>query len=419
MTDIEGLRAAMHTAVDGEKASADELIRQVMRRHRRHTIRVACITVLAALAVAVPGAITLHDWLGAPGPVPPANRNPHPARHLPAKITGLPMPAGTDFQFLVSAGNGAAWYSTATRQAEHISGLPRSQGGYQFSGVYGGWMARSNNTASQCAASNQCAGPPKEFYFIADGSLTATQIGAGYWVEASSRPGAVWLWTYPRASAKFTGSATAQLISTTGRPLGPRYHLPADWLPITGIGSYLQLNNNLNNNLTILWDPRTGRVLRHLDNVIATGPEQIAWSRACRGCRVQILNVSTGTTVTTPIPGGNPVAIDCPNLLCPGLNATFSDDGRLLAVQQPGRELEVFDTHSGTLAAIPGTALSSADWQNFGWQPGSHRLVISAGPNSRPGPAQLAYWQPGDAVLRVATVRNLRAIAEVQTGQLG
>ena len=228
-------------------------------------------------------------------------------------------------------------------------------------------------------------------------------------MAASSRPGAVWLATYPRASAEFHGSATAQLISTTGRPLGPRYRLPADWLLITGVGSYLQLNNNLNNNRTILWDPRTGRVLRHFDNVLATGPEQIAWSRGCRGCRVQILNVSTGTTVTTPISGRNPAS----------LGAAFSDDGRLLAVQLPGGEIQVFDTATRTLTAIPGTALSGADWQNFGWQPGSHRLVISAGPNSAVGPSQLAYWQPGDAALRVATVRNLREITELQTGQPG
>ena len=410
MTDINGLRAAMHAAVDGEKAHADQLIRQVMRRHRRHSIRVACITVLAALAVAVPAAITVHNWLGAPGPVPPAQRPPHPAKHLPTKMTGLPMPAGTNFQFLVSAGSGAAWYSTATRRAEHIGGLPPSQGGYQFSGVNGGWIAVSNqSTSSAPCAVNICAGRPKKFYFIADGSLTATRIGAGYAVAASSRPGAVWLGTYPRASAKFTGSATAQLISTTGRPLGPPYHLPADWLLITGVGSYLQLNNDQNNNLSILWDPRAGRVLRHFDNIIATSPEQIAWSPGCRSCRVQILNVSTGTTVTTPIPGRNPAA----------LGAIFSDDGRLLAVQQPGREIQVFDTATRTLTAIPGTALSTAAWQNFGWQPGGHRLVISAGPNGTVGPAQLAYWQPGDALLRVATVRNLREITELQTGQLG
>jgi len=226
MTDIEGLRTAMHAAVDGEKASADELIRLVKRRHRRHTIRVACIAVLAVVAVAVPAGISLHDRLGAPSPVPQAR----PSRHLPTKMSGQPMPAGTNFRLLVSAGNGAAWYSTAARRAEHIGGLPRSQGGYQFLGVLGGWVAWSYNAASTvCTQGNQCPGPPKEFYFIADGSLTATRIGAGYAVAASSRRGAVWLVTYPRASTNFTGSATAQLVSTTGRPLGPPYRLPADY----------------------------------------------------------------------------------------------------------------------------------------------------------------------------------------------
>ena len=410
MTDIEGLRTAMHAAVDGEKASADELIRLVKRRHRRHTIRVACIAVLAVVAVAVPAGISLHDRLGAPSPVPQAR----PSRHLPTKMSGQPMPAGTNFRLLVSAGNGAAWYSTAARRAEHIGGLPRSQGGYQFLGVLGGWVAWSYNAASTvCTQGNQCPGPPKEFYFIADGSLTATRIGAGYAVAASSRRGAVWLVTYPRASTNFTGSATAQLVSTTGRPLGPPYRLPADYLlgngAGSGVGGDLLLNSNQNNSHTILWDPRTRRVLRHLDNVIATGPAQIAWSQGCRSCRVQVLNVPAGTTVATPIPGRNPAA----------LAAAFSDDGRLLAVQAPGRDAEVFDTASRTLTAIPGTALSSANLQNFGWQAGSHRLVIAAGPNNQPGPAQLAYWQPGDTRLRIATIHTLAEITALQTGAIG
>src|SRR5215470_3726310 len=113
--DIESrLRAAMHAAVDGEDAAADTLIGQVMRRHRRHTIRVAGIAVLAALAVAVSAAITVHDRLGAPGPVPPAHHRTRPPKHLVTMMSGLPMPPGTNFQLLLSAGKGAAWYSTAT-----------------------------------------------------------------------------------------------------------------------------------------------------------------------------------------------------------------------------------------------------------------------------------------------------------------
>jgi hypothetical protein len=398
---------ALATITSGPTPAAAILAQGQRIRRRRRAARAGAVAAVAVLAVAVPAGITVHDRLGAPGPRPAAHPHPHPAKQLPWKMTGLPMPAGTNFQLLVRAGDEAAWYSTATRQTEHIGGLPRLQGGYQFSRVYGGWIAWSNNTPSSPCPAYVCAGRPQKFYFIADGSPTATRIGAGYAVVASSRPGAVWLWTYPRASAKFTGSATVQLISTTGRPLGPRYHVPADWLPIAGVGSYLQLNNNLNNNLTILWDPRTGRVLRHFDNGLATGPEQIAWSPGCQGCRVQILNVSTGTTVT--IPGRNPATF----------NVAFSDDGRLLAVQQLGQEIEVYNTATRTLTAIPGTALNGADWQNFGWQAGSHRLVIAAGPNNLRGPAQLAYWQPGDAVLRVATVRNLREITELRTGQLG
>jgi hypothetical protein len=150
-------------------------------------------------------------------------------------------------------------------------------------------------------------------------------------------------------------------------------------------------------------------VVRPVDNVIAASPEQVAWSPGCQSCRVQILNVSTGKNVTTPIPGRN----------APSLNATFSDDGRLFAVQAPGGEIEVFDTASRTLTAIPGTALSSAEWQNFGWQAGTHRLVISAGSNILPGPAQLAYWQPGDTRLRIATIHNPGEISNLQTGSIG
>jgi hypothetical protein len=56
---------------------------------------------------------------------------------------------------------------------------------------------------------------------------------------------------------------------------------------------------------------------------------------------------------------------------------------------------------------------------NVGWQAGSHRLVVSAGPNNQPGPAQLAYWQPGDTHLRIATIQNPGEISQLQTGALG
>ena len=412
MADIEQqLRSAMHAAVDGEEATASELIRLVRRRHRRHTAWVGSVAVLAILAVAISAAIALHGRVFASAPVSPAQHPPQ--QQLPAELRGLPMPAGTDFQVLTSDSSGAAWYSTAARRTEHIGGLPPSQGGYQFERLSEGWSAESTTISSSPCHSNQCAGQPNQFYFIADGSLTATRIGAGYaqdGVAASSRPGAVWLATYPSATTSIvTGSATAQLVSTTGRPLGPRYRLPADYLLGSGVGSYLLLVNSAQPNLSILWDPRTGRVLRRFDNAIAAGPEQIAWSSGCRSCQVQILNVSTGKNATTQIPGGDPAS----------LNGTFSDDGRLLAVRLPSRELAVFDTDTRTLIPIPGTALNSTESLRFNWQDGGYRLVVTAGPHNQPGPLQLGYWQPGDNRLRVATVRDPREITELETGAAG
>jgi DNA-binding beta-propeller fold protein YncE len=77
MTDIQGrLRTAMHAAVDHEQASADQLIRQVMRRHRRHRRHavLAGISVLAALAVAVPAGLGAFGHL-----LRPAQPNQPPA----------------------------------------------------------------------------------------------------------------------------------------------------------------------------------------------------------------------------------------------------------------------------------------------------------------------------------------------------
>ena len=113
--------------------------------------------------------------------------------------------------------------------------------------------------------------------------------------------------------------------------------------------------------------------------------------------------------MATPIPGSQPA----------NLNATLSDDGRLLAVQLPNRELAVLNTATGSMSRIAGTALSEADFENFDWQDGGHRLVITSGPKSEPGPDQIAYWQPGDTHVYVALVRNLHEISEIETGAVG
>jgi hypothetical protein len=341
------------------------------------------------------------------GGQPPSS---HVTTKLPARMSGLPMPAGMNFEFLVATTRGAGWYSTATRRTEPIAGLPAVFTGYQFERAWGGWVARSVRYDSACNIT-QCAGPPATFYFIPYGSTTATRIGKAYaqdGIDAGSRAGTVWLVTYPRSSASLFGSSYAQLVNTAGQPLGPRYRLPANYLMGRGAGRYLLLDLDLFSDQTQfeLWDPVTGRVLDHFANVVAQGPEQVVWTRGCPRCRVEITNVSTGKTVTTSIPGGQPA----------NLSAALTDDGRLLAVQLPGQDLAIVNTDTGSMTRIAGTALSAADFESFDWQNGGHRLIITAGPNSAPGPDQIAYWQPGDTHLHVATIRNLRELPEIETG---
>jgi hypothetical protein len=411
MSDIEArLCAAMHSAVDGQEASPDELITQVLRRHRLRTRRLAGAAVLAAVAIAVPTVMAVHSTIGRSAR--------HPAGQvttkLPTRMSGLPMPTSMNFEFLIGTERGAAWYSTATRRTEPIAGLPSVFAGYQFGRVWGGWAARAVTYNSPCSIT-ECAGPPATFYFIPYGSTTATRIGKAYaqdGVNPGSRAGTMWLVTYPRSSTSLFGSSFAQLVNTVGQPLGPRYRLPANYLMGRGVGKYLLLDLNTDESQFELWDPATGQVLGHFSNVVAQGPEQVVWTKGCQRCPLEITNVSTGKPVTTSIPG---MGSDQPGK--PGnLSAAVSDDGRLLAVQVPGHELDIVNADTGSMTRITGTALNAAEFESFDWQNEGHRLIITAGPNAAAGPDQIAYWQPGETHLRVATIRNRHELPEIETG---
>jgi hypothetical protein len=410
-----------------QDAVADEemplhLVRLVMRRQRRHRALVAGAAVMVALTVAVSSAIAWYDsraW----GPVSSTgSHRTAPPQRLQTKLTGLPWPAGTDLQLLLATPNGtvASLFSTATRQTAPIAGLPPVPTGYIFFRVQGGWTAEGFRGDPACPPG--CNEPQ---YFIADGSATATSIGTGFLTKPSDRIGAVWLQSFPPGTRNgYTTPPTAQLVSTAGSPEGPLYRLPAGYLIDRAVGSYLLLEPYTAKTPTPpyvyeLWDPLTGKVIHRLDNVAAAAPEEIAWRPNCRGCHLRILNVSTGKTVTTPIPGGQPL----------GLFGTFTDDGKLLAVTLHSGAIGVFNTQSRTLTVVPGTtllarAVPGRTVMTFGWLDGSQRLVITAAPDRCPNnsepipqagptarclfnnslPTQVAYWQPGATRLRLATI---------------
>jgi hypothetical protein len=387
MTDLEHrLRTAMHAAVDAEEASPGELIRKVRRRHRRHTVLV--VTAALAAILAVPAAIATYGAIVRSSPPPVTHKITPKPSSLPSKLSGLPMPAGTQlqFQFLDRSG---AWV-TAGHAVTLIKGLPvPGVRPYTFVRVEGGWVA-SSPVSPACQAPG-CAGPPKEFYFFADGATRATPVGAGYQVASASRPGAVWLMTYPRPSDDIAGtSASAQLLSTAGLPLSHRYRLPAGYLIDRGVGEYLLLSGH--NGANVLWNPRTGQTIRQFADVIGAGPSQVVWTQGCQTCRLQILNLTTGDTVTTRIPGSQ--------LATP--RPVLSDEGKLMAVRLAHGPVGVLNTGNGELTVIAGTALSNAAWLKIGWQGESHRLVIIAGLKANSGFVQFGDWQPGETRLRLA-----------------
>jgi hypothetical protein len=409
MTDIESmLSAAMHSAVDAEEASHSALLGKVRRRHRRHNLAVASAAVLAVLAAVVPAVIAADHLTNSSPPLGHQIEHPTP---LPTQMRGAPMPAGTSFQLVITTADGAAWYSTATHKATPITGLPRSSGGYQFGRNQGGWVLSPSSQKAYGCSSNRCAGPPTDTYFLADGSTKATLIGSGYSVADGSATGSLWLVRYPHPTNDTAREAAhTQLVSWTGRPLGPTYVLPTGYQVWRGAGSYLLLYPAAGEGDVLMWDPRSGHVVRRFTDGIDAGPEQVIWSQGCASCRLEVLNVVTGKNVKTTIPANPPG----------GLNETLSDDGSLLAVQlSPGQGLAVLNTGSGKLTRIPGTALGSAEWLNFSWREGTHQLIVSDGPNSDPGPMQVGSWEPGDARLKVAMVTNPSEITAFETGTLG
>ncbi len=389
----------------------EAVIREARRRQRRRWLAagVAMVTVAAGAAAVIAGS-------GAGGrPRPPGRPATVTVKPAPSAMSGLPMPAGSSVRLLLT-GRRPVWFSLATRRAEPIKGLPWHRAGYRFIRVVGGWSAQPYPAGPGCLPT--CAGPPLPNYFIADGSPRAARIAPGFGVAASGGNGAVWLITFRRSGVNIgTTPARAQEVTTAGRPLGPRVRLPAGYLSQRAVGGDLVLapvNQGPGTVTDKLWDPATRRVVGTFSDVIAAGPQQIAWPASywnngapiCGHCPVHVLNLLTGTTVTIPLPRGAWASNE----------GTFSSDGRYLAFllwagTAPDGEpaltrIAVIDIPSRRLLVVPGTTLS---WDAaigrliFGWQPSGHRLIAVL-PSSGET-IQVASWQPGQARLWVATAR--------------
>jgi hypothetical protein len=395
VTELEDqLRSAMHAAVDHAEPP-DGLAWAVLRRHRRHVLRVAAVAAaVIALLVAVPLAFVVGRRPGSP----PASGGAGHHHRASSRTTLRGMAARSVPQLLLS-GPRPAYYNPDTRRSVPVAGLPRAGLGYSFTRIAGGWLAEPIASAPAC-----CAGPSLPLYYLADGSRTAVAAGSGYSTAAASSAGEQWLLSYPdRARRLAKAAASARLTLLTGRPAGPKVTLPAGYQIARAVGPDLLLAPAIKLPLPVrdeLWDPAARRVVRYVTGVVAANQAEVAWEPACPGCAVHVLNVLTGATFSVQLP-----------TYAWAYRGTFSADGRYLAMalalrgsprgQVVRAGLAVIDIDRRALQELPGTAIDAA-----GWQPGGDQLIaaLTQGNSLREQWIQIATWRPGAAAMRVATV---------------
>lgn len=341
---------------------------------------------------------------------------PDPLNTKPALMTGRPLPRTSGLRLLLG-GVAPAWLQVPSGRTEPIAGLPGHGKGYLTYPARGGWAAQPNLPPP--LGCETCASAPQPVYYIADGSPVARRIGTSNAQPApAADPGALWLMSYRRGADMSTAAATAQEVSAAGTALGPRLRLPAGYTIHQGTRAGLllvQVKADSGPFPYELWDPGTQRVTRSFVNVIAVSPAQIAWVPACTdSCQVHVLDLSDGQVREISLPRRSTSD-----------QGAFSPDGQLLALVvtsgvsangNPARnQLMVATVASGWIAAVPGSTLGYGIGVDFGWQPGSRRLIADvaadvAGHVAADAPGQpewqIAVWQPGDANLSTALARS-------------
>jgi len=314
-------------------------------------------------------------------------------------MRGLPMPPAMSLRLLVTARD-PVWFDSPSDVSQPIAGLPRSQFPYLFTRVPGGWAALPSPKGPACQPT--CPGPMVPAYYIADGSAQARQVGSTEGLLPGSKPGTMWLLTYPKGTTDIAGTPiTAREVASSGRQLGSAVRLPARYGIQQQVGSYLLLSPTQEGPGPViykLWDPRTRRIIRTFRNVLASSGTKVAWG-ICGGCAVHVLELRTGITTTVGAPGHNWV-----------YDGIFSSDGRYLAVHMSGgvkpngyatqSRIAVIDLRTGRLRILPGSGVGNdlPEASIFGWQGGAHTLVAAITGRAL---TQIAVWRPGAADLLV------------------
>jgi hypothetical protein len=380
--------------------------------------------VIGALgAAALLATLVVVGRLGAPGrspkvsaPVSTTATPPTPpttvALPAPSQLRGVPL-AGTGLAALLipepssSAVPGLFWLDSG--RLTPIGGLPRGGCYLPTTRLPHGWVLGQQ-------ADQGCPelGVRTQFYRLADGASSATRLPVtADWVVAAGDDTRLWLVDFlgrPDPASDQLPAQAIQQVDLTGHPHTPRYHVPAGYAAMQGVGGGLLLlvlagPGPVDSSRFALWHPRSGRVLRRFDRVLAATATTVAWvAGACgaKSCPVQLSDLASGSDTQVAAP--------------PGMSAytgAFRPDGRYLAVvfvsgdatapAPPATPVRVgvIDAATGRLLAVSGAVMVGGGgdfWLRVTWSPDGAWLLLSAPAGQHP---QLAAWRPGDTVFHV------------------
>ena len=318
----------------------------------------------------------------------------------PTRFSGVVAKSGVGRVLLTGAKPG--WLQTATGRFQPIRGLAPWAPGYGFTRTADGWAVQ-RFTPPQ-AICHICDAPPP-VYFVPGGSARAAVVGTAYEAAAAASQGDLWLTAYLPDADIAAASGTTQEVTVAGEGVGPPSQLPEGYVIDRAVKGGLLLTAYAQGPGPVresLWDPVRARILRDFTNVIAASPGSIAWEPCFGTCPLRILKLPAKAEMSVRLPRG-----------AWAIYGTFSSDGRLLAVQvttdvQPdgsaaATRIDVINTVTGQLTALPGSTVNSLIGVTFGWQAGSDRLLAALALPS--GVVQLASWRPGDRHLSIQAVR--------------